>query len=78
MKVNLKCFAKLAEGDVCDFTGSDEHALSNGETVRDLVKRLGIKEEEVKLIFLNNKKADFDTLLKDGDQLALSPPVAGM
>ena len=78
MKVNLKCFAELSEGDVCDFTGSDQYEISEGDTVESLVDRLGMPKEEIKIIFLNNKIVDFDAVLHDGDQLGLAPPVAAM
>jgi hypothetical protein len=32
----------------------------------------------VKLIFVNGQKASLDTVLKNGDQVGLSPPVGGM
>jgi hypothetical protein len=50
MKVKLKCFAKLSESDVCDFTGSNEQEISEGETVGSLISRLGFSQEEVKVI----------------------------
>jgi len=78
MKVNLKCFAELSDGDVCDFTGSDEYEISEGDTVESLLDRLGMPKEEIKIIFLNNKIVGFDSVLHDGDQLGLAPPVGAM
>ncbi|MGM0656749.1 MAG: MoaD/ThiS family protein [Thermodesulfobacteriota bacterium] len=78
MKVQLKCFATLAEGDVCDFRDSVQNEITEGETVNALVERLGLPRKDVKVIFVNNKVAGFDTVLKDGDRVALSPPVGGM
>ena len=78
MKVHLKCFATLAEGDVCDFRDSAQNEITDGETVNAFVERLGLPKEDIKIIFVNNKVAGFDTVLKDGDQVALSPPVGGM
>lgn len=78
MKIQLKCFATLAEGDVCDFRDSVQNEINEGETVNALIERLGLPKKDVKLIFVNNKVAGFDTILKDGDQVALSPPVGGM
>jgi molybdopterin converting factor small subunit len=77
MKVTLKCFAKLSEGDVCDFTGSSEQEISEGETVGNLISRLGFSHEEVKVIFLNGRIVDFDAVLGDGDQVGLAPPQLG-
>jgi molybdopterin converting factor small subunit len=78
MKIQLKCFATLAEGDVCDFRDSAQNEITEGETVDALIAKLGLPKEEIKLIFVNNKKAGFDTVLKEGDQVALAPPVGGM
>jgi molybdopterin converting factor small subunit len=78
MKVYLKCFATLAEGDVCDFRESTQNQITEGETVNAFVERLGFPKKDIKMIFVNNKLAGFDTVLKDGDQVALSPPVGGM
>ena len=78
MQVNLKCFAELSEGDVCDFTGSDQYEISEGDTVESLLDRLGMPKADIKIIFLNNKIVDFDAVLHDGDQLGLSPPVGAM
>jgi len=78
MKVHLKCFATLAEGDVCDFRDSVQNEITDGETVNAFVERLGLPREDIKIIFVNNKVVGFDTVLKDGDQVALSPPVGGM
>ena len=77
MKVTLKCFAKLSEGNVCDFTGSNEQEISAGETVGSLISRLGFSQEEVKVIFLNGRIVDFDAVLADGDQVGLAPPQLG-
>jgi molybdopterin converting factor small subunit len=77
MKVKLKCFAKLSESDVCDFTGSNEQEISEGETVGSLISRLGFSQEEVKVIFLNGRIVDFDAVLVDGDQVGLAPPQLG-
>ena len=78
MKINLKCFAKLSKGDVCDFTGSDQHEISEGETIKGLLTQLGLAQEEIKVIFVNHKISDFDTVLYDGDQVGLAPPVGAM
>ena len=51
-------------------------ARSEYSHLREVMK--GLPKEEIKLIFVNNKRAGFDTVLKDGDQVALAPPVGGM
>jgi molybdopterin converting factor small subunit len=78
MKVNLKCFSKLAGGESCDYEGSTPYNLADGQTVEDLVQRAGIPREDVKIAFVNSRKAEFETVLSDGDRVGLAPAVGGM
>ena len=78
MKVYLKCFATLSDSYECDYRDSASHELSNGQTVEDLIRKEGISREEVKIIFVNGKKVNFDTVLSDGDQIGVAPAVGGM
>ena len=72
MKVKVKCFATLADADSCDYK------VSEGDTVNNLVDRLKIAKEEIKIVFRNNKLVDFDTPLAEGDQLGFAPAVGAM
>jgi sulfur carrier protein ThiS len=78
MNVNLKCFAQLAKEQVCDYKGSTPHELPDGSSVSDLITRLGLPREEVKVIFVNHTIVTAETVLKDGDQVALAPVTGGM
>jgi molybdopterin converting factor small subunit len=78
MKVKLKCFSKLVNAETCDYKDSTSYDLENGQSVEDLAKRAGIAKEDVKIVFVNSRKADFNTLLTDGDQVGLAPAVGGM
>jgi molybdopterin converting factor small subunit len=78
MNVNLKCFAILADANTCDYRDSTPYELAVGQTVDDLIKRAEIAREDVKVAFVNGRIADFDTVLYDGDRIALSPAVGGM
>ena len=78
MKISLKCFAKLSEANVCDFRDGDDREVSEGETVRSLIKRLGFPQEDIKIVFVNGKKVDLDTVLSNGDRLGLAPASGGM
>jgi sulfur-carrier protein len=51
--------------------------LPKGGTVGDLVQRLGLPEEEVKLVFVNGRSRDQDHILEDGDEVGLFPAVGG-
>ena len=78
MKVKVKCFATLADADSCDYKDSIEYEVSEGDTVSNLVDRLNIAKEEIKIVFRNNKLVDFDTPLAEGDQLGFAPAVGAM
>ena len=78
MKISLKCFAQLSEENVCDFRDGDDREISEGETVRDVSKRLGFQPDAIKIIFVNGKIAELDTVLRDGDRLGLAPAEGGM
>jgi sulfur-carrier protein len=78
MKISLKCFAKLSEANVCDFRDGDDREVSEGETVESLIKRLGFPLEDIKIVFVNGKKVDLDTVLSNGDRLGLAPASGGM
>ena len=78
MNVNLKCFSKLVDPDKCDFKESKSYTLTDGQTVEDLVNKAGIEKKDVKIIFVNSKKVNFETRLTNGDQVGLAPAVGGM
>jgi sulfur carrier protein ThiS len=78
MKVNLKCFAQLAKKQVCDYKESTPHEMPEGSTVSDLIERLGLPREEIKVIFVNNTIVAAGTLLRNGDNVALAPVTGGM
>jgi molybdopterin converting factor small subunit len=78
MKVKVKCFATLAEADTCDYKDSIEYEVSEGDTVDNLVDRLDLAREDIKIVFRNNKVVDFNTPLAEGDQLGFAPAVGGM
>ena len=78
MKVNLKCFSKMVNAETCDYKGSTPYELDDGQSVGDLVSRAGLVKEDIKIVFVNSRKVDFDTVLTDGDQVGLAPSVGGM
>jgi molybdopterin converting factor subunit 1 len=80
MKVRLLLFAVLR-----DIAGTDERelALADGTTARDVWRSL--RSEYAKLadytqppmVAINETYATPETVLRDGDELAFIPPVAG-
>jgi molybdopterin converting factor small subunit len=73
MQIRIKCFATLS--DHTPQGGSLQ--LSEGATVMDAMTLVGLKEADVKLIFVNSKSAGLDTVLADDDQLGIFPAVGG-
>lgn len=78
MKVKVKCFATLADADTCDYKDSIEYEVPEGYTVDNLVDRLDLAKEDIKIVFRNNKVVDFDTPLTEDDQLGFAPAVGAM
>lgn len=74
MEITVKCFATLAHYLP---ENADNYPLGSGETVASIVQRLGMKEEDINLIFVNSARAYMDTKLRDGDRLGLFPAVGG-
>jgi sulfur-carrier protein len=57
-------------------TGYDM-TVEAGSTVRDLAARLGIPEDEVKLIMVDGIAAKWEKTLNGNERVALFPPVGG-
>jgi len=74
MGIEIKCFATLAK--FIPENGTN-YPIEPGETVRSLVHKLGMPEEEVTLIFINSLRSKLDSEIKDGDRVGLFPPVGG-
>lgn len=73
MKVTVKLFASLRKDrfDIQDFD------CRQGATVRHILLSLNITEEEAAIIFINNRHGEPDSPLKEGDKVAVFPPVGG-
>jgi sulfur carrier protein ThiS len=78
MNIKLKCFATLADTDRCHFDDATTHQLPRGRNVAGLIEKAGIAADAVKIVFVNSRIAAMDTILHDGDNVALSPAVGGM
>ena len=73
MRINIKLYATLRDGRF------DRKILEFPEdtTVFDIINTLNIKEKEAAIIFINNKHVEFNTVLAEGDTLAVFPPIGG-
>ena len=72
--ITIKCFASLAGFQPAD---AEEFPISPGETVAEVMTRLGIPEGGVALIFVDNVHRRPETVLKDGDTVGFFPPIGG-
>jgi len=51
--------------------------IDESTSIESLLKRLEIPVEETKIIIVNGVHAELDCILKEGDRVAIFPPVAG-
>jgi molybdopterin synthase sulfur carrier subunit len=51
--------------------------LPEGATVGQLLEKLDLPEDEIKIVFVNNLVRERDHMLADGDRLGIFPPVGG-
>lgn len=79
MKVEINFFASLARY-MLDKTGSQASRVlevGEGSTIIDILTRMGVPLEKVKILFLNGIHATGEEVLKEGDRVGVFPPVAG-
>jgi molybdopterin converting factor small subunit len=51
--------------------------LPDGATVQTLVSRLKLPDEDASVIVLNDRNADLDEELAEGDRVTFIPPLSG-
>lgn len=73
MKTTVKLFAYFRDNR---FSVSEKQ-LSEDTTVGQVVDSLKIDREEVGVLMLNSRHTEFNTVLKEGDVLAIFPVVGG-
>ncbi|MFC1669007.1 MoaD/ThiS family protein [Spirochaetota bacterium] len=73
MKVTVKLFATLQTGRF-DIKEMD---CRENISIEELMKELEIKEGDYFITFVNNRHADYDKKLSEGDLLSVFPPIGG-
>jgi len=73
MQITIKLFATFRVGRF-DVVTRDYPA---GTRIADIVTELHIPEKEIGMVMLNNRHAELDQELHEGDNLALFPLVGG-
>ena len=74
MRVNVRCFGTFEKFQ----KGTKPWEMPVGATVNEITQIMGVKSDEVKLIFVNHKEVSMNTLLREGDEVGLSPKTGGM
>ena len=80
--MNIRVLFFAAHRDLLGTEGTDA-TLSDGSTVGDLISRLRTRGEpwdslpQRLAVAVNRSYASYDTVLHEGDEVAVIPPVAG-
>lgn len=78
IEVEVRLYATLRKySPETGIGGSMILQVPEGTRLSDLLARLGVPQDEVKMAFVNNRPQDDGYQLHDGDRVALFPPVAG-
>jgi molybdopterin synthase sulfur carrier subunit len=78
MQVRVKLFATLGRYALNGVAGAPfEMEFSEGATLDDMVDRLNLPRDEVKVFFVNGRARPKDWILKPGDEVGIFPLVAG-
>jgi molybdopterin converting factor small subunit len=78
MRINLKCFANLADKYTCDHEVTTTVAIEDETTVDKMMSKSGISKNDVKIVFVNGKISDLEQTLNDNDNVTLVPATGGM
>ena len=73
MKIKVKLFATLRK----ERFDEKNFEIDSGSDIEYLLKKIQLKKEEIAIIFINGKHADLNTIINDGDDIALFPPIGG-
>lgn len=73
MKITVKLFASLRK----DRFNLETQEYAQETTIGMVIDKLNIPENEVSIIFVNNRHAELEYKLVHGDVLAMFPPVGG-
>ncbi len=78
MHIRIKLFATLTRHVPGAHSGIPWPVnLPEGATIADLIKKLQIPAEEVKVVFVNGRAHPYDWQLKEGDEVGIFPPIGG-
>lgn len=73
MQIQIEAFATLSR--YAPSSGYLE--IPSGATPRDVIRKLGIPEEDVSIVFVNGRHAGLDAQLQEEDRMGVFPPIGG-
>jgi len=74
-QVNVNLYATLRS--YVGGSPSVEVDLGPGDTVRQVLDRLGVPPDQTRILFVNNRAATLSQPLQDGDRLGIFPAIGG-
>lgn len=78
MKVELRVFSGLEKFMPHKRFGEPLGVeLENGSTIRDLLEKMGIPEDQVFTVLVDGRHQSFDYVLNEGERVSFFPPVGG-
>ncbi|MGI6143655.1 MAG: MoaD/ThiS family protein [bacterium] len=77
MQVKLRVYASLAEDTGMDVADNYGFQVEPGTTVFQLLQEAGINQRDVRIVMINNKQADLNTEVRDGDEIGVFPSMGG-
>ena len=78
MKIKVRVFATLRKYIPDLKLGqTKEMQVEEGVSIADLYKFLNIPVEEIKLAYVNGIFCEPDSILKEGDEIGIFPPIGG-
>ena len=72
--IQIKLFASLQKFMPAS---AENYAIEAGITVGALLQQMDIPQEMIKLVFVNNVRAELTSILKGGERVGIFPPVGG-
>ena len=87
MRVAVKLYATLVHEACTDALPADRPTvragvpyvveLPSGATPEQLMASLGLGADQVRVVFVNGRRCPMGSVLSDGDQVGLFPPIGG-
>lgn len=78
MKVDIALFASLSGRHSPDVPGgrTRTYELAEGTTISEIIEMLELPDQP-RIVFVDGRHAEESSTLRDGERLAIFPPVAG-